>query len=126
LVGHAGADTDHALAIVKDEQQAAGAQPELERFQQWLFGDFLDPERGGNRARDQAVVGERGQFGEPDAVRVGMAAICVGSNFERLPRLAHAAGPVRVSRSVPAKSREISFVSRTRPTKLVSSSGKLC
>ena len=88
-----------------------------------LPGCLLDPQDGGDGLRNQVGVGERGQLHEPHPSSNRSAIPEATARARRV--LPEPPGPVRVSRRCAASSRSTSAISRSRPTKLVSGSGRL-
>ena len=73
-LGHARRRLDHVLAVVEHEQELLAAQRRGHALRRAGAGWQREPERGGDRDRDQLGIGQRRQLGDPDAVGVVAAA----------------------------------------------------
>ena len=123
-LGEPRAGADQVLAVVEHEQQCAARRcaPPAPPPTVGPSGSRRPAPR--HRVRHQRRVGEPGQLDEPHAV-VGVVAPQRGGRLERQARLAAAAGPGERHQAVSASSPITSPSSRSRPTKLVSCSGRL-
>jgi hypothetical protein len=66
-----GACLQHVLAVVEDQEQVTRTKRLEERLGHLLRTGGVDRQRGGNSLRDERRVGERCEFDEPDAMRIG-------------------------------------------------------
>ena len=81
---------DHVLAVVEHQQELPAGQRMWPRAAGDVAGAEFEPDRRGDRGRNQAGIGKRRELGEPDAVGKFRQQLARGRDGE--PRLADAAG----------------------------------
>ena len=112
------------FAVVQHEQQLFRFEIVLEPLQKRTPGLLLNTERGGDRLRDELLVGDGSQLCEPNTVRDLSTTLDATARLRRV--FPHPPLPESVNSRVSQRSEQSSATSRSLPIKLVSWRGRLC